>query len=114
MALTSHLDMPWHHSNVSTPSSFKPILHGFLVVPVATVTAAFVLILLTTIISAKSKPSSPKGKLIPLLNPKRWFELSTARARRDYDKDSWNMTLKGMEAYGGEPFRLLMMELEGM
>lgn len=113
MALTSRLSIPWHSFNVSTPSSSKPTLPDFLVVPVATVATAFVLVLLTTIFSVRSKPSGPKRKLIPLLNPKRWYELSTARARRGYDKDSWNMTLKGMDAYGGEPFRLLMMELEG-
>lgn len=113
MALTSRLNIPWHSSNLSTPSSFTPILPVFLVDPIAALTAASVLIIFATVVSVTIKPSKPKGKPIPILNPKRWFELSSARARREYDTDSWNMTLKGMEAYHGEPFRLLTMELEG-
>lgn len=113
MTLTSRLSIPWHGSNASTPSIFTPILPGLLFGPVATLTTAFVLVFLATVVSVKSKPSTPKGRFIPLLNPKRWFELSTTRARREYDTDSWNVTLKGMKEYHGEPFRLLMMELEG-
>lgn len=112
MTLTSRLYTPWHSSNLTT-HSYTPILPVSLGGPIATLTATFILVLLAAVISANPKTSKTKGKPIPLLNPKRWFELSTLRARREYDTNSWNMTLKGMEKYRGEPFRLLTTELEG-
>lgn len=112
MTLTSRLYTPWHSSNLTTPS-YTPILPVFLGGPIATLTTTFILVLLAAIVSANPKTSKTNGKPIPLLNPKRWFELSTLRARREYDTNSWNMTLKGMEKFRGEPFRLLTTELEG-
>ncbi|KAK7702871.1 hypothetical protein SLS64_009482 [Diaporthe eres] len=112
MTLTSRLYTPWHSSNLTAPS-YTPILPGFLGGPIATLTTTFILVLLAAIVSANPKTPKTNGKPIPLLNPKRWFELSTLRARREYDTNSWNMTLKGMEKYRGGPFRLLTTELEG-
>lgn len=112
MTLTSRLYTPWHSSNLTT-LSYTPILPESFGGPIATLTTTFILVLLAAVVSASPKASKTNGKPIPLLNPKRWFELSTARARREYDTNSWNMTLKGMEKYRGEPFRLLTTELEG-
>lgn len=113
MTLTSRLHIPWHSSNLTTPS-YTPILPVLLGGPVATLTTTFILVLLAAVVSSNSKFPRVNGKAIPLLNPKRWFELSTAAARRRYDTDSWNMTLKGIEKYRGEPFRLLTGELDGI
>lgn len=112
MTLTSRLPIPWHSSNLTMPS-YTPILPESFGGPIATLTTTFILVLLVAVVSANPKTSKTNGRPIPLLNPKRWFELSTARARREYDTNSWNMTLKGMEKYRGEPFRLLTTELEG-
>ncbi|KAJ0104434.1 hypothetical protein J7T55_010900 [Diaporthe amygdali] len=112
MTLTSRLHIPWHNTNFSAPSA-TPILPVSLGGPITTLTTTLILILLAAIVSASSKPPRANGKPIPLLNPKRWYELTTARARREYDADSWNMTLQGMEKYHGEPFRLLTGELDG-
>ena len=112
MTLTSRLYIPWHSANLSTPSTalIFPVSLGS---PIAALATTFVLIFLAAVVSATSKTPTTEGKPIPLLNPKRWFELSTARARRRYDTDSWNMTLKGMDKYHGEPFRVLTGELDG-
>lgn len=112
MTLTSRLHMPWPSSNLTAPS-YSPILPVSFGGPIATITTTFILVFLAAVVSATSRVSKTNGKEIPLVNPKYWFELSTARARRRYDKDSWNMTLKGMEKYHGEPFRLLNMEIDG-
>ncbi|KAI3395981.1 hypothetical protein diail_551 [Diaporthe ilicicola] len=108
MTLSSRL--PWHHTNLSTPSA-PPILAASLGGPITTLTTTLVLLLFAVLVSAHVKPSRTKGKQIPLINPKRWFELSTARVRHEYDLNSWSMTLGAMEKYRGEPFRVLTGEL---
>lgn len=112
MTLASRLHIPWHSTNLSTPST-TPILPVSLSSPIAALTTTFVLVFLVAVVSAGPKPPTTKGKPIPLLNPRRWFELSTARARRRYDTDSWNLTLSGVGKYHGGPFRVLTGELDG-
>lgn len=102
--------MPWHSNNLTTPS-YTPILPVSLGGPIATIATTFILVFLAAVVSASSKPSKTKGKAIPLLNPKYWFELSTAPARRRYDTDSWNMTREAIEKYQGEPYRIISGEL---
>lgn len=100
--------MPWHSNNLTTPS-YTPILPVSLGGPIATIATTFILVFLAAVASTSS--TKTKGKPIPLLNPKHWFELSTARARRRYDTDSWNMAHQGMEKYHGGPFRVMSGEL---
>lgn len=111
MTLTSRLQIPWHSSNLTAPPA-APILPVSLGGPISTLTTTFVLILLAAVLSATSRPTRANGKPIPLLNPRRWFELTAARARLRYDTDSWNMMLDGMGRYSGGPFRLLTGELD--
>lgn len=109
--LTSRLHIPWHNSNLTTPS-VAPILPVSLGGPISALTTTLVLILVAAVLSATSSPPRANGKPIPLLNPRRWFELTAAQARLRYDTDSWNMMLDGMGRYGGRPFRLLTGELD--
>lgn len=113
MTLTSRLHIPWHSTNLSAPTAtpILPVSLGGPITTLTTLTTTVILLLLAAVVSAHAKPSKTKGKHVPLLNPKRWYELSTARVRREYDADSWNMTRQGMEKYHGEPFRLLTGEL---
>lgn len=114
MAVSSRIHSPWGDINSSLPSAISapsPPLH----LTTKTVPyAVTVILVLAVIISVHVQYSSSRNvrKKLPILNPKRPFELTTARTRHEYDMHSWDMMYQGIRKYPDQPFRVLSKELD--
>ncbi|ROW01414.1 hypothetical protein VPNG_07621 [Cytospora leucostoma] len=112
MAAPSRLNISWDGVDHSLPAILPalPLLSDLAVSIVPYAIAA--ILILAVIISFHARSSSTNGhKKIPTLNPKRLFELTDDRTRREYDMHSWDLLHKGNEEYPDQPFRVLSSEL---
>lgn len=108
MAVPSRLNISWDGVDHSLPA--LPLLPDLAVRVVPYAIAA--ILVLTVIISVHAYSSFTNGhKKMPTLNPKRLFELTDDRTRREYDMHSWDMLHKGNEEHPDQPFRVLSSEL---
>ncbi|KUI66695.1 Fumitremorgin C monooxygenase [Cytospora mali] len=112
MAVPSPLHIPWENTNFSLPSAIPALPRSLNLTANPVPYAITAILVLAVIISINVHSSLNNGhKKIPILNPRRLFELTATRARREFDMRSWDMMYQGGQKYPDQPFQALTSEI---
>lgn len=111
MAVSSRIHIPWEDTNSSLPPASPALPHDLTINPFPYAVTAILVLAVIISVHVQYLSSNHGRKKIPVLNPKRPFELTTTRARHEYDLHSWDMMYQGIRKYPDQAFRVLSEEL---